>query len=209
MSSLWRMDSPFMQKMTHITNLLLVNVLWLLCTIPIVTAGAATTAMYSVLFSYRRKESDSVLKPFFKAFGQNFLRSTLCWLVLLALGAAIGYDIILIIYGAENQIFLCIPVIIVGLLVIITGTYLFPQLALFDNKLRSILKNGFLLFVLNLFPSIAMIILTWLPWILLLCIPQLFWITLPLWVLIGFSLCAYINTYLLQNIFKKYIPASE
>lgn len=209
MSNLWRMDSPFMKKMTHVTNLLLVNILWLLCSIPIATMGAATTAMYSVLFAYRRQETESVFKPFFTAFKQNFLRSTLCWLVLLALGVALCYDIILIIYGAENQIFLCIPVIIIALLVIIAGTYLFPQLALFDNKLIPMIKNSFLLFLLYPFASIAMILLTWAPWVLLLCIPQLFWITLPVWVLIGFSLCAYINTYMFQSIFKKYIPDTE
>lgn len=209
MSNLWRMDSPFMQKMTFITNLLILNVLWVLCSLPILTMGASTTAMYSVLFAYRRKETDSVFRPFFTAFKKGFVKSTLSWIVLLVLGIALGYDIILLIHGAEMQLFLCIPVIIVSLLVLITGVYLFPQLALFDNKLKIMIKNSFLLFMLYPIQSIAIMILTLFPWILLLCIPQLFWVTLLLWTLLGFSLLAYLNTFLLLTIFKKYIPETK
>ena len=209
MSNLWRMDSPFMQKMTFVTNLLIVNVLWLLCSIPILTIGASTTAMYSVLFAYRRKETDSVVKPFFAAFKKAFVKSTICWIVLFILGIALGYDILLLIHGAEMQLFLCIPVILVGLLVIIVGAYLFPQLALFDNKLMTMVKNSFLLFMLYPIQSITVIILTLFPWILLLFIPQLFWFTLLLWTLIGISVFAYINTFLLLSIFKKYIPEPQ
>ena len=209
MSKLWRIDSPFLQKMTTISNLLILNILWILCSIPIVTMGTATTAMYSVLFAYRRKETDSVFKPFFTAFRKNFVRSTLCWLVLLVLGIALGYDAILLIYGVESQIFLCIPVIIVGLLVVITGIYLFPQIAMFDNKLLPMIKNSFLLFMLNPIPSVAIMILALFPWILLLFLPQIFWLTLLLWTLIGISLCAYLSSFLLLKIFEKYIPKTE
>lgn len=205
MSNLWRMDSPFMQKMNHITNLLLVNVLWILCSLPIVTMGAATSAMYSVLFAYRRKETDSVFRPFFHAFKKAFAQSTICWLILLGLAIALCYDVLLLINGAENQLFLCIPVIIVGLLVIVTGIYIFPQIALFDNKLAPMVKNCFLLFILNPLPSIAIACLTLLPWILLLFLPQIFWFTILLWTLIGFSLCANVSSILLLNIFGKYM----
>lgn len=209
MSNLWHPNSPFMQKMTSITNLLILNVLWILCSLPIITMGAATTAMYSVLFAYRRKETDSVFKPFFAAFKKNFLRSTLCWIVLLVLGIALAYDAILLIYGAESQIFLCIPVIIIGVLVAITCVYIFPQIAMFDNKPWAMVKNGFLLFVLNPIQSVGIMILVFLPLILFLFIPQVFWFTFMLWVLIGFSLCANISSYLLWKIFEKYIPKPE
>lgn len=188
---------------------MILNILWIICSLPIITMGAATTAMYSVLFAYRRKETDSVFKPFFVAFKQNFLRSTLCWLILLVLGVALAYDAILLIYGAEFQLFLCIPVIIVAVLVAITGVYMFPQIAMFDNKPWAMVKNGFLLFLLYPFQSIAIIILVFLPLILFLFIPQVFWLTFIIWVLIGFSLCASLNSFLLVKIFDRYIPKAE
>lgn len=209
MANLWRPDSPFMQKMTLVTNLLILNILWILCSIPIFTIGASTSAMYSVLFAYRRKETDSVLKPFFVAFKRAFVKGTICWVILLALIVALGYDVILLIYGAELDLFLCIPVILVGLLVIIVGAYFFPQLALFDNRPVAMVKNCFLLFILYPLQSIAVVILTLFPLILFLFIPQLFWFTFLLWVLIGISLLGYINTFLLLMIFKKYMPKDE
>ena len=205
MSNLWRYDSPFIQKMTAVTNLVILNVLWLICSLPIITMGSATSAMYSVLFAYRRKETDSVLKPFFSALKKTFVQSTICWLILLALGFVLGYDALLLIYGAENQLFLCIPVVILGFLVIVTGIYIFPQIAMFDNKLIPMVKNCFLLFFLNPIISLAVMLLALLPWILLLFFPQIFWMTLLLWTLIGFSLCASINSFLLKKIFDKYI----
>lgn len=209
MSNLWHPDSPFMQKMTFITNLLILNVLWILCSLPIITMGAATTAMYSVLFAYRRKETDSVLRPFFSAFKKNFLRSTLCWLVLLFLGIALAYDAILLIYGAEMQLFLCIPVIIIAILVAIVGIYIFPQISMFENKPLAMVKNCFLLFMLNPIQSIAIMILDFFPLILFLFIPQLFWFTFLLWVLVGIALCANVSSILLWKIFDKYIPKTE
>ena len=137
------------------------------------------------------------------------MKSTVCWVILLVLIIALGYDVLLLIYGAEMELFLCIPVILVGLLVIIVGAYYFPQLALFDNKPMAMVKNCFLLFLLYPIQSIAIVILTLFPWILLLFIPQLFWFLILLWTLIGFTLLGYINTFLLLMIFKKYMPKDE
>ena len=198
-----------MQKMTAITNLLLLNILWIVCSIPIITIGSATTAMYSVLFAYRRKETDSVFRPFFTAFRKNFVRSTLSWVVMLLLVAALGYDVILLIYGSTLSPLLSIPVIIVGLLVVIAGIYLFPQIALFDNKLLPMLKNCFLLFMLNPIHSLALMILALFPVILFLFLPQIFWITLLFWTLIGVAACASLSSFFLLKIFTKYIPEKE
>lgn len=145
----------------------------------------------------------------FVAFKRSFVKSTVCWVILLVLIIALGYDVLLLIYGAEMELFLCIPVILVGLLVIIVGAYYFPQLALFDNKPMAMVKNCFLLFLLYPIQSIAIVILTLFPWILLLFIPQLFWFLILLWTLIGFTLLGYINTFLLLMIFKKYMPKDE
>ena len=65
MGNIFRWDSPLMKFMMLITNLVCLNVLWLVCCLPVVTAGAATTAMHYVVFQYITKQDDAVLKPFF------------------------------------------------------------------------------------------------------------------------------------------------
>ena len=144
-----------------------------------------------------------------RTFKKGFAQSTICWLILLVLGAILGYDALLLIYGAEFQLFLCVPVVILGILELIVGIYIFPQIAMFDNKLKFMLKNSFLLFMLNPIVSIAVMILALLPWILLLFFPQIFWLTLLLWTLIGVALCASINSFLLKKIFEKYTEKTE
>ena len=146
MSKLWNINSPFIQKMTLISNLISLNLLCVICSLPIVTLGASTTAMYSVLFAYHRKETDSVAKPFFSAFRKSFRQSTVCWLAILILTAVLAFDAIHMIFDPEGFSLFAVPVVIAGILVVITGSYIFPQIALYQNKLLPMVKNGFLLF---------------------------------------------------------------
>ena len=80
MGNIFKLDSPFMKFLTLITNLVCLNVLWLLCCLPVVTAGAATVAMYYVIFLYITKQDDTVAKPFFKAFKQRYQEIRLHWI---------------------------------------------------------------------------------------------------------------------------------
>ena len=91
MGKIFHWDSPLMRFMMLITNLICLNVLWLLCCLPVVTAGAATAAMYSVLFLYITKQDDGVLKPYFKAFKENFKSVTPAWILHLLIGIALRY----------------------------------------------------------------------------------------------------------------------
>ena len=53
MGNIFRWDSPFMQKVSKAGNLILLNILWILCSIPVLTMGAATAALYHVIFQYQ------------------------------------------------------------------------------------------------------------------------------------------------------------
>ena len=86
MKSLFSLDSPFGQKLTLLSNLVLLNLLWILCSIPIVTMGAATAAMYHVIFLYITNQDDAVIKPFFKAFAGSLKQATAVWLLHLLCG---------------------------------------------------------------------------------------------------------------------------
>ena len=85
MKGIFNWDSPLIQKLALLTNLVALNILWFLCFIPAFTAGAATTALYYTVFQYLAGESDEIFRPFFRSFGQNFKQATLLWLPLLVL----------------------------------------------------------------------------------------------------------------------------
>ena len=81
-------DSPFYRTMGKIGDLLFANLLWLVCCLPIVTAGASTLGLFTVVNKMAAKEDYTVHTDFFKAFKRDFKQSTTLWLVLLLAGFA-------------------------------------------------------------------------------------------------------------------------
>ena len=81
-------DSPFYHTMGKIGDLLFANLLWLVCCLPIVTAGASTLGLFTVVNKMAAKEDYTVHTDFFKAFKRDFKQSTALWLVLLLAGFA-------------------------------------------------------------------------------------------------------------------------
>ena len=87
-------ESRLHQVLTAIIDILWLGLLWLLCSLPLVTLGAASTALYYSMVKCVRHERSRATREFFHAFRQNFRQATLLWLICLgalALGAADVY----------------------------------------------------------------------------------------------------------------------
>ena len=80
-------DSPFMQFMNKVADLMILNLLTIVCMIPIITTGAALTAMHYQVLKIVRDEECYIVKGYFKAFRENFKQSTAIWLIMLVIGA--------------------------------------------------------------------------------------------------------------------------
>ena len=93
LNRLFSPDGSFMDFLTQVADVLLAGVLWLVCSIPVVTIGASTAAMYQVLLNVLDGREDGVLRDFFGAFRHRFGFYTKLWLVLLALGLFCGLDL--------------------------------------------------------------------------------------------------------------------
>lgn len=193
-----------MRVMMLITNLICLNVLWLLCCLPVITAGAATTAMYSVIFQYITKQDDSVLKPFFKAFKENFKTVTPIWVLHLLIGAALGAEVFYLSQGTQ----LWVKVIFGILLFIYVGVsaYLYPILARYHTSRKQALLNSFALSTRHLFTTLCVVVLNAVPVALILFLPEMFWKTILLWTLGGFSLIAFLCGKMILTVLKKYEP---
>lgn len=204
MGNIFRWDSPLMRVMMLITNLICLNLLWLLCCVPVITAGAATTAMYSVIFQYITKQDDSVLKPFFKAFKENFKTVTPIWVLHLLIGAALGAEVFYLSQGAK----LWIKAIFGILLFVYIGVsaYLYPILARYHTSRKQALLNSFALSTRHLFTTFCVVVLNAVPVALILFFPEMFWKTILLWSLGGFSLIAFLCGKMILTVLKKYEP---
>ncbi|MBR6615324.1 MAG: YesL family protein [Lachnospiraceae bacterium] len=202
MGNIFKLDSPVMRFLTLVTNLVCLNMLWLLCCLPVVTAGASTTAMYYLVFQYINKQDDAVIKPFFAAFKDNFRQVTPIWILNLLIGAALAAEVFYLSQGAEGwliTIFAILAFIYIG-----ASSYLYPIMARYDAPTRNSVMNCFALSLRHLPSTILVVCLNMAPVALYFLKTDLFWKTSILWLVGGFALIAYANGRILLSIFKKY-----
>ena len=201
----FRYDSPFWEFFSRVADLVILNVLWLVFSIPIVTIGASTTAMYCAALHLVRGEGAGVARTFWNSFRLNFRQATLLFFILLIPSVLVCYELWLFLSGAVTQtiwmgVVFCLPAILLALI----SAYIYPLLAQFDNSIRNTLKNACFLAIGNLPFSIIMAALNLAAPILFFCLPEIFMKSCIFWVVIGAALVAVCNAFLLRRIFKKY-----
>lgn len=130
MSNLLSIDGPLYKASTIIYNLLVLNFLWVLFSIPLFTIGASTTALFYVTGKIIRRENyQSILHAFWKSFKLNFKQATTIWLILAAVFSIIIINIQNIsLLGGLAKFFYPVQLLILLELVII-NIYIFPLLA--------------------------------------------------------------------------------
>ena len=109
-------DSKFAQVMTSVGEMMQLNLCWLLASLPLITVGAANTAMYTVMGRRLRKEGSGTAAPFFKAFWSNLKMATGFWLVQVFMTVSLGMILFLPLPGF-------LKVIAGILLVLVTAVY--------------------------------------------------------------------------------------
>lgn len=156
MKSLFSLDGPVMRFLSTMVDLMLLNVLWLVCSLPVITIGASTTACYYVCLRLTRGEA-SVTKDFFRSFRQNFKQATILWLILLAAAAFLVFDFYFLeaLSGTIKEI-LNVLLLMISAVCIFVTLYAFPLLAQFDNTLKKNLQNALLLSFRHFWKTILM-----------------------------------------------------
>ncbi len=192
-------DGPLMRVLTIIADLLWLNVLTLVCCIPVITTGASLTAMHYMALKIVRGEENRLTASFFKSFKQNFKQSTLIWLLMIVVFSILAVDI----YIMYMQIIhfpkvIEIIILVVALLVLFTFTFVFPVQAKFDNPVFRTIKNALVISILQFPKTIVMIVLSILP-IIMLFIVQV----MPIALFFGISAPAYFFAMMYNNFFKK------
>lgn len=208
MDRLFNMDNKFFTFMSRVADLIILNLLCLVCCIPIVTIGPSVSAMFYVTLKMVRNEESYIVRGFFKSFKQNLKQGILINLIMLAAGVLLAIDIS-ICRGTAGSLGKVLIVVFMMILVIylMLFMYIYPVLAKFYNTIRNTFINAFLMSIRHLPYTVLMILISAAP-ALVLFIPsaQVQSTVILLLVLLGFSGIAYINSHFLVKIFDKYIP---
>lgn len=85
MGNLFNINSVLYRILAKIGNLVILNLLFLICSLPVVTIGASSTALYTVTLKMAKDRENYIVKDFLYAFKKNFRQSTIIW-VLISLG---------------------------------------------------------------------------------------------------------------------------
>lgn len=203
-------DAPFMRGMSRIADLMILNLLFLLTSVPIVTIGAASTAMYTVCFRFGTERESGVVRSYFAAFRDNFKTATTIWIMLLIVAAALILNGLYFFLRVSSWLFYLTIVFAILLIVdLLILSYAFPLLSQFDNKSFGTIRNALFLSIGFLPRSILIAAINLLPWILLLFYPWTFLQFAFVWVAIYFGLAAFINAIILKRIFARYMPEED
>lgn len=193
-------QNRFWSFMEKITDLCLLSLLWCLASLPVVTAGAATTALFQYTLRLTANEEGYVFKTFKNGFVKNFVQSTVLWLVAVVAGAFLVTDL----YFCQ---FLAVPVLIrrilflalVSLLIVylLTMVYLFPLLAFFHTGSRKLIRDAFIMSVGNLYISVTILVIYGVAAVATWFIPVLF--------MVWFTLASYGASHFYRSVFLKYV----
>lgn len=196
-------DSKFMLLCSKFVNLAELNLLWLVCSLPLFTLGASTCAMLSCLMAMK-KEEPSGFKAFFRAFSGHFRQSTILWLLMVFLGLMLALDYRIVAYlefPGRMAVIGLICFCFLGL--ILVSGLLFPLLVRYPGSLRDTVVNGVLLSLAHL-PKLLLITgMNLLPVLLLLVLPQVFVFFSFLLPVCGVSLIALYDLTVAEKIFSR------
>lgn len=197
-------DSFAMRFLTLLCDLMYLNLLFLLFSIPLFTMGASLTAMYSVMFKMLHGDDPFIGKSFVRAFKDNFRQSTLIWipLIIYELLFISGTHVTLVYLDPVYQP-LQYPLTIALFIIICISNYTFPQIALFDQKNIVTIKNAVLLAISNFPTTIFMIAIPVILYIYGDYSPKNTIQVFSILLFIGIAAITYYNAALLRRIFNK------
>ena len=181
-------------------DVFLISILWFLFSIPIITIGASTTALFQFTLKLAADEEGYVWRTFIRAFCKNFVQATAVWLMALAAGVFLAFDLylsrrLMLPAVVQNGLFFAIISIIIVFL--LTMLYIFPLLSFFHVRVKQLIAHAFIMAVGNLHVSIIIVAIYAAGAAAMLYMPMAF----P--IIAGLS--CFFTSYFYRIVFKKYM----
>lgn len=210
MKSIFSHEGVLFRFTERLTNLVLLNLLYLIFCIPIVTIGPATAALHYVTLKYAANEEDRVWAPFIHSFRQNLKQGIIVGLITTGLGIFLALDLYWIYQMVSaGQAFDMVVLVMVSLACIIylmMTAYIYPLLARYDNSIRQMFRTAVLLAIRHLPATLCMAVISAAPILLLMYTPTTFMLALTFYFFIGFAAIAFLHDKLINRIFWQYTP---
>lgn len=211
MGRIFDVEGPLFSGLSRMADLIWLNVLFIVCSIPIFTIGASTTALYYVTLKMVKNEECYITKSFFRSFKQNFRQSTVIWLIMLVVGGLLFTDY-LIMNGKIADIstmpdtvrkVILVILLMAALVYLFTLRYVFPLLARFDNTVKNTIRNALIISIRHLPLTAVLVAIPILAgFVFVKFLPQVF----IFYLIIVLALLAFVSSFMFVKIFANYMP---
>lgn len=191
-------------------DIIIANLCFVLCCIPIITIGPALTALYHCTLRMVKGNCYKVSKTFISAFKTNFKQSLLVWICILISAFILSTNIRFLTHMSGSSFALILFYMTGGIAIIllILTLYIFPVIAAFSNPLKLHVKNALLFAFMHFFKTISIVIISVAPFLITYNDLKLLPLYAFCWFFFGFSLIAYLNSFLFYKIFCPYLATS-
>lgn len=207
MDSLFNYENKFMQLLLYLGDLIILNVLFLVCSIPIVTIGAAQAGLYSGIRVLTDKEDDSsCAAAFFKGFANGFTRITPVFCTLLVLLAMSVISLLPMEVSTNMPVWISIAAFVVCCLFITLTCWFHARFACTRLQL---FKNAWLIFLAYPLRSLLASVINFLPLVIFLLNAYLFMQFSPIFLSLSFSVLSLFSFTLMQKPFRELIALRD
>ena len=193
-----------------IGDIVVANLLFLLCSIPLVTIGPSLTALYHCMLRTVKGNNNETVKTFFRAWKENFIPSMAIWLILLGMCAVLFLNIGFL--NQQGSFFGTILLYASGalmVLLVLVFLYVFPVIAAFSGTVKNHVKNAFLFAFMHFPSTIVIALVSFLPMYMTYRDLQLMPLYAACWFFFGFGLTAFLNSLLFYRMFRPYLDDEE
>ncbi len=205
--NIFSMDSMLGRFLYWIADIFILNILWIIFSLPIFTIGASTTALYYSMMQRQRRDESYIHKNFIKAFKENFKQSTILWLIMILVALVLFADLRIGLFFNINQnlligkIFIVVSVILM-IPYLFVLLYIFPIQAKFENTIKDNLKNAILMAIGHLGYTLLLLMIV-ATFVVLTLFSRTF---IGVEILLGVGLYAYLTSNVYITIFRKHLP---
>ena len=164
MDRFFNANNPLMRFLSRMVDLVVLNILTILCCVPLVTAGASLTAMNYVALHQVRGDETYIRKMFIKSFRQNLKQGAVIGMIFIALAAVVAADLLILRkFDTRATTGAMLLITFVAVFIFILGIWAFALLARFENTIAGTIGNAARLFLGHLPRSLAMAAV-WIAW---------------------------------------------
>ncbi len=201
---LFNPDSGIMRSLSKFTDCICLSLLFFVSCIPIITIGTASTALYYTVHKVLRHDRGYMFRDYVTSFRDNFKQTTPVWLAAMVIGIVLGLDLrIANFYASSVTYFSALSAVsFLGLVIWFAWiSYLFPYMARFENTRRQSMKNAILMVIAHLPMTALMLVIAAATGFALYLAPLVIFI-IP-------SVYTWIQSYVLERIFRKYMTEED